>query len=220
MKKAKVGFLTIGQSPRFDIISEIKPLLFPQIEISERGLLDKLTLDEIERLKPGASETPLVTRLRDGSQVELSEKKITSLLREVIDSMQKEMKIRAIGVLCTHEFPKKEFVLPVIFPIDYLKFIINNVIGVKKLGVVVPLESQVMMAKKKWKKALVETKSPYTEGKKWGEIAKKFIAEKTDAVILDCIGYKIKDRREVQKFIRVPILLPRITLAHAINQLF
>jgi protein AroM len=220
LDKVKVGLLTIGQSPREDIVSEIKPLLNPCIEILERGLLNDLSDEEIERLKPNAGETLLVTRLRNGRQVELSEKKISFMLHEAIDSMQKEMKIGAIGVLCTDDFPKKNFSLPVIFPFDYLKFLTSHVLNVKKLGVVVPLESQVEMTKKKWGASAVEAKSPYTAGKSWEEIAQKFIAKKVDAVVLDCIGYKIKDKQEIQSFLSVPVLLPRIILSYAINQLF
>jgi protein AroM len=220
LDKVKVGLLTIGQSPREDIVSEIKPLLHPRIEILERGLLNGLSPEEIERLKPDTGETPLVTRLREGRQVELSEKRISSMLPEAIDFMQKEMKIRAVGVLCTNDFPKKEFSLPVIFPFDYLKFLTSRVLNAKGLGVVVPLESQIEMTKEKWKASVVEAKSPYAAGISWKEIAQKFIAKKVDAVILDCIGYRIKDKQEVQSFLSMPVLLPRIILSYAINQLF
>jgi hypothetical protein len=66
----------------------------------------------------------------------------------------------------------------------------------------------------------VEAKSPYTAGKGFEEIAKKFIAKKVDAVVLDCIGYKTKDKQEIQSFLSVPVLLPRIILSYAINQLY
>jgi protein AroM len=220
LDKVKVGLLTIGQSPREDIVSEIKPLLNPWIEIQERGLLDGLSLEEIERLKPDAGETPLVTRLKGGNQVELSEKRISFMLPGAIDFMQKEMKVRAVGVLCTHDFPKKEFSLPVIFPFDYLKFLTYSVLNAKGLGVIVPLESQIEMTKKKWGASAVEAKSPYTTGKGFEEIAKKFIAKKVDAVILDCIGYRMKDKYQLLKLISVQVLLPRVVLAYAINQLF
>ncbi len=220
MDKVKVGLLTIGQSPREDIVPEIRPLLHPWIEILEKGLLDGLTLEEIERLRPDAGEAPLVTSLKNGRQVELSEKKMSSMLAKAIDSMQKEIRIRAVGVFCTHDFPKRRFSLPVIFPFDYLKFLISRILNVKILGVVVPLESQVEMTKEKWEGSLVEAKSPYAGGKSWQEIAKKFIAKNVDAVILDCIGYKIKDKQEMQSLLSVPVLLPRIILSYAINQLF
>jgi len=78
------------------------------------------------------------------------------------------------------------------------------------------------MTKKKWEKdkIIVEAKSPYTEGKSWEGIAREFTREKVEAVILDCIGYKIPDKQELQNLISPPIFLPRVILAYAINQLF
>ncbi|NIN92810.1 hypothetical protein GTO36_07490, partial [bacterium] len=129
-------------------------------------------------------------------------------------------KVKAVGVLCTHDFHKTEFPPFVIFPFNSLRFLINRIIQVKCLGVVVPLESQVDEAKKKWKKekVVVEVKSPYAKGKGWKEIAQNFSQEKVDVVILDCIGYKIKDKKAIQKLLSVPVLLPRLALAFAIDQ--
>lgn len=219
---AKIGLLTIGQSPRDDITSEIKPLFLPHLRILEAGLLDDLSPEEIRRLRLAKRETPLVTRLRGGSQVELGEKEIRLLLPEFIESTKKKMKLNAVGLLCTNDFPKMKFSFPVIFPFDSLQFIINEILHVRRLGVVVPLETQIRMTEKKWKreKVVVEARSPYTEGKSWEKIARKFHGEKVDAVILDCIGYSMKDRMQIQNLLSSPILLPRVILAHAVNQLF
>ncbi len=222
MKKIRVGFLTIGQSPRDDIIPEIRPLLHPNIEVMEYGLLDNLSLKEIEALRPDSQETPLVSRLGDGNQVQLSENKINQLLPKAIEFMNMKMNIKAVGVLCTHEFPGRKYPCPTVFPFQYLQFLINHVLEVKNLGVVVPLENQTEMAKVKWGKerAFVIAKSPYTEGKTWEDVANSLIRENADAVVLDCIGYKISDRHEFQNILSVPTLLPRSILAFALNQLF
>lgn len=223
MNSVKVGLLTIGQSPREDIIPEIKSLFLPHIEIAEKGLLDNFTPEEIEHLKPERGDTPLVSRLKEGREVKLSEKKISSLLPEVIDSMKTKMDVRAVGVLCTHDFPKTQYSFPVIFPFNYLYISITQILHVHSLGIVVPLENQIEMTKKKWEKekVVVEVKSPYTEGKSWEEISQKFIQENIEAVILDCIGYSIKDKQKMQENLLAPtILLPRVILTSAINQLF
>jgi len=125
-----------------------------------------------------------------------------------------------VGVLCTHDFQKTEFPPSVIFPFNSLKFLITRIINVECLGVVVPLEGQIDAAKKKWKKdkVIVEVKSPYARGKSWKEIAPNFSRKKVEIVILDCIGYKIKDKRALQKLLSVPVLLPRVVLAFAIDQ--
>jgi len=176
----KIGLLTIGQSPREDLTPEIKPLLLPHIEVVEYGLLDNLSPEEIKLLRPEMIEIPLVTRLRNGSQVQLSERKISKLLPKAIDLVKTRMDVRAVGILCTNDFPKTKFPCPAIFPFDYLKFLINQILEVRNLGVVVPLENQVEMAKEKWEreKTIVVAKSPYIEGKAWDEIAKTFTQRK------------------------------------------
>ena len=220
MAIVKVGLLTIGQSPREDVVPEMKPFFLPQIQVLEKGLLDDLSPEEIRRLKPKTGEIPLVTRLRKGSSVQLSEKKISSLLPEAINSMKTKMKVKMVGVLCTNDFQKTEFPPWSIFPFNSLKFLITRIIDIKRLGVVVPLEGQIDAAKKKWKKdkVIVEIKSPYARGKSWEEIAQNFSPKKVEIVILDCMGYKIKDKRALQKLLSVPVLLPRIVLAFAIDQ--
>jgi protein AroM len=45
----KVGTLTIGQSPRIDIIPEIRDVLGPSVEIVEKGALDGLNLEQVKK---------------------------------------------------------------------------------------------------------------------------------------------------------------------------
>ena len=92
----------------------------------------------------------------------------------------------------------------------------------QNLGVVVPLESQIEMTKQKWehKEAFVVSKSPYSKGKTWKDIADILIDENVDTVILDCIGYTLRDENAIHTLMDVPILLPRIILASAINHIF
>jgi protein AroM len=169
LSKTRIGLLTIGQSPRDDITSDIRPLLSLDIEIVEYGILDDLSTEGIAFLMPQAQETPLVSRLRDGRQVLLNEKSVRELLPKAIDYLNTKMDINAVGVLCTHEFPKKKYSCPVIFPADYMKFIIDEILDVQKLGIVVPLDSQIEAAKRKWgrKRSVVVSESPYVQGKTW-----------------------------------------------------
>jgi len=201
---------------------EMKPLLSPDIEIVEFGVLDDLSPEEIDSLMPQAQETPLVSRLRDGKQVLLSEKRISELLPGAIDLMNTKMNVNAVGVLCTHEFPKKKHSCPVIFPTDYIKFIIDEILDVHKLGVVVPLDKQIEIAKRKWgrKRTVVVSKSPYVQGQTWNDITDALFEERVDTVILDCIGFKIQDRQKIYNLLSIPILLPRTILSFAINQVY
>lgn len=99
------------------------------------------TMEEIEALKPGPQETPQVSRLRNGHQVELSENKISELLPQAVKFMKAEMGFKAEGVLYTRKFPAKKCSCPTIFLFDCTKFIIGEILTLNKLGVVVPLDS-------------------------------------------------------------------------------
>lgn len=222
MKSHRVGFLTIGQSPRDDVLQDIKPLLNPGMDIIQYGLLDNLSSKEIHALTPSKEETLLVSRLRDGTQVQLGEEKINALIPDAIDLMKTQMQVYVVGILCTHDFPKKEFSIPTIFPFATLQFLLKYVLESDSLGVVLPSENQVEIAQEKWGSRItaVETKSPYTQGKPWDEIADSFAQKKVNIIVLDCIGYTRKDRRAIQNAYPIPILLPRTLLAYSINQFF
>ena len=222
LKKKRVGFLTIGQSPRDDIMVEVKPLLEPHIDVVEYGLLDDLSPEEIGSLAPQKQELPLVSRLRDGSQILLSERKSAELLPDAVAYMNNEMDVDAVGLLCTHEFPQREYACPVVFPSERMRSRIGETPAVQKLGVVVPLKGQIEMALQKWghTRAFVVAKSPYLSGTTRKEMANALKAEKPDAVILDCIGYTFKDKNAIEDSLNIPVLLPRAILASAINQMF
>ncbi len=221
MDPVKIGLFTIGQSPREDVIPEMRPYLLPQIVIDEQGLLDGMPPEEIDLFKPEFGEVSLVTRTKDGSQVQLSENKIGPFFHEAVDLMRTKRDVRAVGVLCTHEFHETQFSFPVIFPHIYLHFLVTQALQIHNLGVVVPLEGQMKISEKKWdvEKVTAVAKSPYGEGKSWEEIAQNLKENKVEAVVLDCIGYTEQDKRQLQTTLPCPVLLPRIILAHAINQI-
>jgi len=74
----KIGTLTIGQSPRVDIIPELKEAIGFEVEIEEKGALDDLTWEEVKDLYPGPDDYILVTRMRDGRVVNVAERHIIS----------------------------------------------------------------------------------------------------------------------------------------------
>jgi len=100
-----VGFLTIGQSPRTDVLSDIQEYL-KGLEIVEAGALDGLTREYIEtNLAPRAGETLLVTRMRDGSEVIIAEERILPLMQERVRWLE-EQGVEVIAVLCSGSFPE------------------------------------------------------------------------------------------------------------------
>ena len=47
----KIGAITVGQSPRVDLIPEIQPILGDSVEIIQAGALDGLSKEEISKFR-------------------------------------------------------------------------------------------------------------------------------------------------------------------------
>jgi hypothetical protein len=80
----RVAFVTIGQSPRSDVLPDIIKETQTQFEVTERGALDGLTDEAIVNLAPQPGEERLVTRLRDGREVLLGKPAIDRRLHTIL----------------------------------------------------------------------------------------------------------------------------------------
>jgi len=214
----KVGFITIGQSPRVDVVPEIKPYL-GDVEIIECGALDGLTLEEIKELAPKEGDYVLVSRLRDGTQVRLGREKIVKRLQECVKKLEKEVDV--IGVLCTGEFPELKSQKLLVEP-SLLLLKTVEALGVSNFGVIVPDPEQIETTKRKWSSVAntikVQSVSPYT-GKEEDLIRAAQKLKDCDLIVMDCIGYTISSKRIVKEVTKKPVVLPRTLIARVIGEL-
>ncbi len=88
--KRKLGTITIGQSPRDDVIPEMLPYLGENVEVIQAGALDGLTYEEILEFEPKEGDYVLVSKLRDGRSVKFAEKHILPRLQNCIDKLEAE----------------------------------------------------------------------------------------------------------------------------------
>jgi protein AroM len=218
----KIGFLTIGQSPRQDVLEEIVPLLGPDKVIEEAGALDFLSQPEIEALRPASDDFPLVTRLRDGTSVVVGKKKILPLLRSRVEGLEQEG-VDLLALLCTEDFDDFSSSKPLLMPARLMRGLVFAILTKGRLLVLVPLPGQKKAAERRWQRpeisVSVEALNPYAGG---GGIETVFSAVEEaspDIVILDCIGYPLAIKERLQKTRRRPVLLPRLVLAAAIREL-
>ena len=72
-RRPVVGLVTIGQSPRPDVVPDMAEITGPGVEIREAGALDGLGRAAIDALAPREGDEILVTRLADGAPVFLSD---------------------------------------------------------------------------------------------------------------------------------------------------
>ncbi|MEW5901574.1 MAG: AroM family protein [Acidobacteriota bacterium] len=219
--ETRIAFVTIGQSPREDIVPEIAQLLDPAVRILERGALDGLSNSEIQMLKPDQGDFLLVTRLRDGSSAVVGKRKILPFLRKQIQSLANEH-VRLIALLCTAEFPRlgpREILLR---PSELLYRSAVSLLKRGKLGVFVPLEPQKEEAKSKWQETgydiVVGALNPYQKLSDQGKALERMRTKDVDLVVLDCFGYSLKTALRIRHILGMPVLEPRSVLASAIRE--
>ncbi len=221
---SKIGIVTIGQSPRIDVIPEIKELICGDIEIVEKGALDGLTLKEIQRFEPGEDDEILVTRMRNGTEVTIGQSFILSKLQEKILELDKE-DVTLIALLCSGEFTRLQSEKPLIMPDKLLSGVLSSlVVNKRKLGLMVPSEGQVNHLMKVFQDLGFEVigvgVSPYKNDiGAIGEAASKLKEAGIDLIVMDCFGYNLQMKDRVREITGKPVLLVRSLLARLLEEL-
>ncbi|MCK4830239.1 AroM family protein [bacterium] len=208
----KVGTLTIGQSPRTDVIPGIRNVLGPNIEIVEKGALDGLDLEDVKKFYPGPNDYILVTRMRDGTEVKIAEKHVIDRMRRCISDFQGEP-VEISILICTGEFPEIESKKILLRPDRIMLNVVQSLLDAGRLGVIVPSPDQIPALKRRWEKThlevVAEAVSPYTATyEELKEKANNIKRADVDFVVLDCIGFSQETRALFRQITEKPVLLP------------
>ncbi|TFG14812.1 AroM family protein [Candidatus Thorarchaeota archaeon] len=219
----KVAMITIGQSPRTDVMTDVEPILGSSIETIHCGALDDLSLEEIRALEPSPGEELLVTRLTDGTEVKLGHSKIVGKMNQCIQNLEPEVDF--IAILCTGEFPELQSKKIMLKPSELMGQLLEGILQSGKLGVLIPNPEQKKVVTEKWKRenleVFVQDLSPYQEQdmNEIERIAERFRNEGVDLIALDCIGYSDELSDFMKREVGVPALLSRTILARVIREL-
>ena len=215
------GMITIGQSPRPDITSEIRPLLGPGAGIVEIGTLDGLAPAEIAAMRPDGGDHTLVTLLRDGREVLVGRRHVIPRVQTCVDRLQDEVEL--IVMLCTGTFPSFQTRRPMLYP-EHLLFQNARMIARDgHVGVLTPSAQQIGDQERRWREvvraATVRAFSPYVSRDDLDAACSDFLAAGVDVVVLDCLGYTMALKRCVRELTRKPVLLARTLLARVASEL-
>ncbi|PUA34005.1 MAG: hypothetical protein B7O98_00910 [Zestosphaera tikiterensis] len=200
----RVGFVTIGQSPRVDVFNDIKHLLPKDIEIIEKGALDNYTEEEInKKLKPRKNETTYITKLKNGKEVKISKNKVVKLVKVKLDELVKEG-VDLIVIICSGEFPEYDVEVPVIYPDKLLKGVVSTLHVKGVLGVLIPGEEQIPYMRKRWLKIHPEVEvraiSPYRSSlEDFVKVGRELSSKGVKFVVMDCIGYTLKQKEALKE---------------------
>lgn len=222
--KRKLGVITIGQSPRNDVIPEMLPYLGENVEVIQAGALDGLTYDEILEFEPKIDDYVLVSKLRDGRSVKFAEKYILPRLQSCIEKLESEG-ADVILFICTGVFPDIfNSSKPILYPQKILHGLTPSLVDKGKIAVITPDKDQVIQSQKKWSETGVDVVaiygSPYSkEDEIAGAIEELKNHKSLDIVVLDCIGYNQSMKNRISNETNLPVVLARTVVARALGEI-
>ena len=220
----RVGTVTIGQAPRTDVTPDLMKILGAEVELIEAGALDGLSSEQIAAMAPRPGDYVLVTRLADGSSVQICERTVTSLVRQKI-AAHFAAGIPAVLLLCTGEFPDFPTGGLLLRPQRVLFNMVQAVVPAgAKLGVFMPSPDQLEQSSRRWSQITPQNRSigasPYVRPEETISAAvEEFARWGADALVMDCMGYTLAMKEQVRKIANKPVILARSIAARALSEL-
>jgi protein AroM len=199
-----VGIYTIGQTPRPDLVDNLKRAAHTfRFEI--RGALDDLGQDQIPTCGPGGY--PLETRLRDGTRVVVDAVFLGERLQEAITEW--DDRVSAHLVLCAGAFPYLRARRILIQPFDCAVGHFATC-GLRSLEVVVPFAAQVTSSVRKWEAAGFSCRAHVLPDRSASGFVERWLPESmgetsADALVIDYVGLPAAALKRAQTEIGIPV---------------
>jgi protein AroM len=233
--KSRIGFVTIGQAPRVDVVPEMADLMGPAVEIAERGALDGLTAAEIAALAPGDGDAVLVTRLAAGGSVFVGKRAVTPRVQARIAELE-AAGVEMTVLLCTGTLEGLHASRPLIEPDKMLLGVLRGVRFRGPLGVLTPSERHVAQTTARWRgygfDPVVAPASPYgasaTAATSCADVhgadavadaVSTFRAGGVGLVLLDCMGFRREAREHLRRALGVPVIVANLLVARVVAEM-
>ena len=217
----KIGMLTIGQTPRNDLIPGLMDILGPGYEVVEAGALDDHTMDDVNGIDLDPNHYILVTRMRDGTEIKITKKYVIPLLQVQLERLE-EQGVRLTVVMCTGKFPQFRSRGLVVTPSEVLKGVISGSLKEGKLAVVYPTEEQIPYAEGDFGvegvKVYADAVSPYEADDVKG-LLERLVREDPDLIFLNCFGFPYSIKKRVQEATGKPTIHSSALIARVIKEL-
>ena len=219
-----VGLITIGQSPRSDVVPDMAALIGPGVEIREAGALDGLGRAQIDALAPGPADEILVTRLADGSPVFVAKRHVAARVEAKIAELERGG-ATLTALLCTGAFGPLAASRPLLLPQQVLLGVLRGLRWPGRLGVVTPSVPHVPQTEARWQAdgfdPVVVPLSPYEEDDPAAFVraADTLRTAGVGLVVMDCIGFRRKTKSELQGLTGAPVLLASLLVARVIAEI-
>jgi len=219
----KLGMVTIGQSPRDDIVPFMKERIGSNVTILQQGALDGLDDEELHALIPQKGQSQLCTRLADGRQIVISKEKILPLVQSRITQLNQQ-DVGLVVLLCTGKFPKFKSRALLVSAQEIVDHCLAAVVDDRyTLGLVSPLEEQMEPMRQSLlhitPRIAVSYCSPYHKYVDMTEAAYALKDQNPDIVILHCMGFNHEHRRAIRKVLKIPVIIASSIVSRTVAEL-
>jgi len=219
----KIGMITIGQSPRIDVVPEMREVLGTDVEILEAGALDGLSLEEVKRFYPKGRDYILCTRMSDGTEVVVAKRFIIPRVQKCIDLLT-QRGAEIIVFICTGHFPPfypKRLFIEAQKIVDHLILALHG--ENERMGLLIPLSDQIKQARKKYVrlkgKMVIKAASPYASEDEISMGAEALKRADPHVIVMHCMGYTQAMKKRVMEITGKPTVLARTLVARIVKEL-
>jgi protein AroM len=218
-----LGVVTIGQTPRVDLVPELAALL-PPCRIVEQGALDGLDAARIAALAPRQGEHAVTSRLADGSSAVFGHDQSLGLVEAAIARAEDDG-ADVVLLACSGSFAGIAHRAPLLLVEQLAQRAVAGMDPSLRVGVVRPLPQQTAQGRQVWERALgrppvaVDAADPYHDGAAQAASAAARIAADADVIVLDCIGFDERMREAAARASGRAVLLVRALAARVVGEL-
>lgn len=217
--RRRVASLTVGQTPRADVLPDILAHMPMAVEVEEFGALDGLNEAEIAALAPRADEFCLITKLRDGREVLVSKPRVAERLETICRSLDSQ-RYDLVVILSTGLFREFESPCPMVNAQRAMEASIDAIAAAgQTVGVIYPLHRQVA-ENAGYSVPGLSLRFSYAESGTADSLREAATdLDSCDLIVLNSVGFTEADRSVVTRHTGKQVILARRMVAGAIRLL-
>lgn len=207
MRHEVIGALTIGQSPRPDLVAPLESWLPEECQILQAGALDGLTKAALPATHDAVY--PLTTRMRDGSSVMIEASFLATRLQQALDQLE-EHGVMATILLCAGTFADLKGKRPLVKPFSTGRAVLES-LGLYRIGLIAPIKEQEAPIRQRWLAAgfqptvwtadLAQQDERFTQ-----QLNEQIEVNKVECLVLDYVGHPEPLVRQLRGTAVIPVV--------------
>ncbi|MFN2324104.1 MAG: AroM family protein [Trueperaceae bacterium] len=219
-----IGFATIGQSPRDDVVPYLVERLGAPVRVLERGVMDGMDAAQLAALDRGDDGLHMVTKLTNGGSARIAYELAVPRMQAEVDALVADG-ADLVVILCGADWSALTAKVPIVNPGKLFPNVVEALSAGSRLGVVKPAAHQIAPTEKQYRglglDAVVTSAFPY-DG--MADVAARAAGRQlreagAEIVWMTCVGMNESMRSAMREELDVPVILARSLLARVIGEL-